>query len=110
MKRLITAILVLVLCMGLLAGCGSSYDAQESTVYVLKNGKIVSADVADFDETSYDEEGLSSYVSGIISEYTAEYGKNSVKLKDISVADGKAVLTIEYASAEDYAKIGRAHV
>ncbi len=104
MKRLITAILVLVLCMGLLAGCGSSYDAQESTVYVLKNGKIVSADVADFDEASYDEEGLSSYVSGIISEYTAEYGKNSVKLKDISVADGKAVLTIEYASAEDYAR------
>lgn len=102
MKRLLAAVPVLALCMGLLTGCGSSYDAQESTVYVLKNGKIVSVDVSDFEGASYDEEGLEAYVDGIISEYTAEYGKGLVKLKDISVTDGKASLVMEYASAEDY--------
>ena len=104
MKKFTSAILALGLCMGLLTGCGSSYAAEESTVFVQKDGKIVSTDVEEFDENLYSKEELEEYVNQYISEYTDEYGKKSVKLKDISVADGTAVLSIEYATAEDYTR------
>lgn len=104
MKRVTAILLMLILCVGLLQGCGSKYDAEESTVFVLKDGKIVSTDVDDFDEAKYDEEGLEEYVNRQISEYNDEYGKDSVKLNNISIKDGKAFLTLEYNNWSDYAR------
>ncbi len=47
MKKFAAIAMMLIMCVGLLAGCGSSYAADESTVFVLKNGQIVSTDVED---------------------------------------------------------------
>jgi hypothetical protein len=103
MKRVITTILALVLCLGILTGCGTSYVTEESTVFVQKNGKVVSTDVESF-SSSYDEEELKTYVETMISEYTQQYGEDTVKLKDVTVADGTATLILEYASPEDYSR------
>lgn len=86
----------------LLGGCGSSYAADSSTVYVLKNDRIITTDVEDFDEDSYSTSELKDYVKTAIEEYTSENGSGSVKYKSLSVEDGVASLTISYASAEDY--------
>ncbi len=102
MRRITAIMLLSALCFVLLWGCGAKYDAEESTVFVLKDGKIVSTDVDDFDEEKYDEEELEEYVDGQISAYNEENGKNSVKLENLSVKDGKAVLTLEYQDWSDY--------
>lgn len=102
MKKIVSLVLVFVLCAGLFCGCGASYEADESTVFILKDGGIVSTDVEDFDEGTYDEDGLESYAKEKVSEYNDTYGKDLVKFKDLSVKDKKATLTLSYASAADY--------
>ncbi|MDD6482412.1 MAG: hypothetical protein PUF65_09160 [Lachnospiraceae bacterium] len=104
MKKFVATVLTVVLCLGVLFGCGASYTADESTVFILKNGKVVSTDVDDFDENTYDQEDLKQYIKSTIDTYNEENGKGLVELKDLTVKDGKATLTISYASAADYRK------
>ena len=66
MKKFMVWALVAVMCLGMFAGCGASYAADESTVFVLKDGSIVSTDVEDFDEGTYDADGLKDYVDQTI--------------------------------------------
>ena len=84
-------------------GCGQSYEAEASTLFVLKDGKIISTDVEAFDENTYDKEGLTSYVEEAVEAYNSENGKDSVKVKRLDVKEGTATLILEYASAADYA-------
>jgi hypothetical protein len=88
----------------LLGGCGSAYSADESTVFIKKDGSVVSTDVEEFDTDTYDEDGLKTYIDETISAYNDENGKDSVKRKSLSVKDGTATLTLAYASASDYTK------
>ena len=104
MKKIGSIVLAVLLCIGMFTGCGASYKADESTVFVLKDGKIVSTDVETFDEKSYNKDGLKEYVKNAIDDYNEKYGKKSVALKSLNVSDKKALLTISYASADDYAK------
>ncbi len=101
MKKLAAIMLAVVLCVGTLAGCGKDYSANESTVFVLKNGKVVSTDVEDFG-SSYDQKALEKYIDDSISTYNDENGKDSVKLKKLSIEKKKATLILEYASTDDY--------
>ena len=48
MKKSLKIGLSLLLCATFLVGCGQSYDAKESTVYITKKGKVVSTDVENF--------------------------------------------------------------
>lgn len=104
-KRITKAVLTFILCLGMLAGCGSKISADESTVFVQKDGSVVSVDVEEFDSNTYDEQGLKDYVEQTVSEYNEQNGKNQVKFKKLSVKDGKAELTMEYATAADYRKL-----
>lgn len=104
MKRFfaISAMMLLALCM--LCGCGNNYDAKESTVFVLKNGKVVSTDVEQFSTDTYNEEELKKYIDSAIDEYNTINGKNSVKLKKLSVEDNVAKLSLIYEDVNDYSK------
>ena len=102
MKKFLSFALAMVLCVGILSGCGTNYNAEESTVYVQKNGKIVSTDVEEFDTSVYDEAALKAYIDDAIDSYTSENGSGRVKLQSLNIEDNKATLIIEYASADDY--------
>ena len=104
MKKAATLLAMLVCSAGLLVGCGDSYEVKDSTVFVEKDGAIISTDIESFDVNTYDESGLKEYVSEAIDEYTQKNGTDSVKLKNLTVEDGQAKLTLEYASVEDYSK------
>lgn len=104
-KRITPAVLTIILCIGMLAGCGSRLSVDESTVFVQKDGSIVSVDVEEFDSASYDEQGLRDYVEQTVAEFNDQNGANQVKLKQLSVKDGKAELSLEYATAADYRKL-----
>lgn len=102
MKKRLLKGLVLIMCVGLLAGCGKNYQAEKSTVFVLKDGKVVSTDVEDFDTGLYSEDALKTFVDDAVADYTAEHGKNVVEVDKVKVKDNVATLTLKYASAEDY--------
>lgn len=104
-RKIRHAVLAIVLCLGMLTGCGSGVSADESTIFVKKDGTVVSVDVEKFDTDAYDEQGLKSYVEQTVSDYNGENGKNQVKLKSLSVKDGQAKLTLQYATAADYRKL-----
>jgi hypothetical protein len=102
MKKWKVTALAMLLCIGMLSGCGASYAADESTVFIKKDGSVVTTDVEEFDADTYDEDGLKSYIDEAISTYNEQNGAETIKLKSLSVKDGKATLTITYASAGDY--------
>lgn len=104
-KKIRRTVLAIALCFVMLAGCGSGISADENTVFVQKDGTVVSVDVEEFDTNTYDEQGLKDYVDQTISDYNSENGKNQVSLKNLAVKDGKAKLTLQYASAADFRKM-----
>lgn len=79
------------------SGCGIL-----DTVYVQKNGTVLSVDVETLDKDYYDETELKDYVTDAVSTYTGEHGKSAVKLENLSVKDGTATLKMKYKTPEDY--------
>lgn len=103
MKRLVCALSGLLLSVGLLAGCGTSLEADASLVYVDKKGGVISLDVEELGQAYYDEEELEEFVKEHVDAYTAEHGRSSVKLEKIAVEDGTAKMQMSYGTAADYA-------
>ena len=69
MKRLGCIGLTIMICAGMLAGCGSSLEADTNTVYVSKHGKIVTMDVEQLDQSYYDETELKEFVDSLIPQW-----------------------------------------
>jgi hypothetical protein len=104
-KWKVTALItLLLLCIGMLGGCGESFAADTGTVFIRKDGSVVSTDVETFDTDQYDKDGLQTYIDDAISAYNEENGEENVKCKSLNVKDGVATLTITYATADDYQK------
>ncbi|MCC8168471.1 MAG: hypothetical protein LIO37_03930 [Clostridiales bacterium] len=101
-NRRIAFACILLVGITILSGCGSSYGADSSTVFILKSGKVVSVDVEDFEEDTYNITDLQAYVEAELENYTSVNGGSSVKLSDLTVDNDVAALTIEYASIDDY--------
>lgn len=101
MKKAIL-IAVMVLLVGLLTGCGTSYNTEESTVFVNKNGTVISTDVETFPDGLYDEAGLQRFVETAVLDYTKKHEPDSVTVRELICKNGKATLILEYASVADY--------
>ena len=100
----ILALAVLVFVVALVFNsCGSDYAKTDTcTVYVLKDGKIVSTDIEAFDEKAYEKKELESYVKDVIDTYNSENEKDSIKKKSLKVKDDVATLVLEYANDKVY--------
>lgn len=103
MKRKCSIMLGIVLCAGLLSACGNSFTADTATIYVEKNGKVISVDVDSFEEDYYDKTELQEYITEAVEAYTKDNGKGSVKIAELTTDSEVAKLTMEYQSVEDYA-------
>lgn len=106
----------------LLSGCGgraggtSTFAPTQSSVYVSKDGSIMSAVVQTYDKSHYDEakfqlsmeEWVSTYnqANGAIAaaKNTEGSGKLPVAVVSSSLAEGKATAVFEYASGEELYK------
>ena len=104
MKKSIGLLLMAVLALAVLMGCGSSLKVDENTVYVQKKGRVIGASVETFDKDYYSQEELEEYVNQRVEDYTESHEKNSVKMDSFSVEEGVAKLNIRYAGYEDYAE------
>lgn len=100
---IIVLILILILGIFIFGSCGTDYaEADTNTVFVLKDGKIVSTDVENFDEKKYNEAELESYVAGIVDTYNKKNGEDSLKQKEFTVEENVATLVLEYANGDIY--------
>lgn len=100
---IVLLVLIIALAVFVFGSCGTNYaETDTNTVYVLKNGKIISTDVEAFDEKTYNKDELKAYIKENLDTYNAEIGKNSLKQKSFEVEEGEAVLVLEYADANAY--------
>lgn len=100
---IIVLLVIIILGVFVFGSCGTDYTKTDmNTVYVLKDGKIVSTDLETFDEKKYSQEELESYVAGIIDTYNKENGEDSMKQKSLSIEEKAAKLVLEYANADVY--------
>lgn len=102
MKKFGCMVLGLCMCIGLLAGCGTTLEGESSVVYVEKNGSVTSLDVEELDQDYYDAEELKGFIHDAVSDYTEEKGRNSVKVLGLEVQDGLARLQMKYKTTSDY--------
>ena len=99
------ALLIVIILLAVFAfkSCGVDYEnADMNTVYVLKNGKIVSTDIEAFDEKTYNSDKLEAYVDDVIDTYNKEHGEDSLKKKSYIVEENVATLVLEYANTDVY--------
>ena len=80
-------------------------ETDTDTVYILKDGKIVSTDIENFDEKIYDKEKLGSYVQNVIDTYNSKNGEDMLIQNSYQVEGNKAMLVLEYANADVYEDI-----
>lgn len=103
------AALVLILVLGivllLLLNNIDYTETDTDTVYILKDGKIVSTDIENFDEKVYDKEKLGSYVQNVIDTYNSKNGEDMLIQNSYQVEGNKAMLVLEYANADVYEDI-----
>ncbi len=101
MKKMIITVLAVLLCVGLLCGCGKKTNVDTSTVFIDKKGKVTSVDVEDLDKEYYDSEELESYITERVADYTEENG-DTVEKASFQVEEEIAKLQMEYDSCEAY--------
>lgn len=107
MRRKLYAALCMFAAAGMVTACGTSFEADESTVYITKDGNVIGADIEDFNEDYYDEEELKAYITESIESYVESNGDGSLELEKFQTAseeDGvTAQLYLNYATYIDYA-------
>lgn len=101
---------LLMLTATLLYGCGGQagtedFQPDSSSIYVSKDGEVLSALVETYEQGDYDTESLKTFLDGEISSYIQEHPAQeetpAVALKECSVENGKMTAVFEYASPED---------
>lgn len=103
---IIVLIVIVILGIFIFGSCGTDYaEADTNTVFVLKDGKIVSTDVESFDQKKYNETEFESYVTGIVDIYNKKNGEDSLVKKEFIVEEGVATLVLEYSNGDVYEDI-----
>lgn len=100
---LLVLVLVIALAVFVLESCGTDYTkADTNTVYVLKNGKIISTDVESFNAKTYSKEKMESYIKEVIDTYNEGKDRGSLKQRALKVEKDIATLVLEYADKSVY--------
>lgn len=108
MRRKLYAALVILVTAGMTTACGTSFEADESTVYITKDGNVIGADIEDFNKDYYDEEELKAYITESIESYVESNGNGSLEMEKFQTASSEedgvtAQLYLNYATYIDYA-------
>lgn len=108
MRRKLYVALLVFAAASVTTSCGTSFEAEESTVYITKEGNVIGADIEDFNEDYYDEEELKAYITESIEQYVESNGDGSLQLQKFQTGTEKeggvtAQLYLDYATYIDYA-------
>lgn len=103
MRKVISALLLLTLIMGLI-GCGQEKAPEISSISLGKAGEISHRIVGKTDQSYYQIEmaDLENFAASRVEEYCTDKGEGSVTLKAVEEKNGSIIMDFSYASAEDY--------
>lgn len=104
MKRLVCTCLCICLCAGLLAGCGTTLEADSSLIYVDKKGNVSFLDVQELDQDYYDGGELETFVNEEVDAYNEAHGKGAITVDNFSVEGQYAKAQMKYKTAEDFSE------
>lgn len=82
-----------------------TWEPQEpDAISIDKDGGITEYIQEELNEAYYDATELQNMIDSEVSSYNAEHGESAVKVSKYEAADGRVNLTMEYATAADYAQ------
>lgn len=99
-------------CQGLMGG-SAEFSPEVSSVYVEKDGAVLSALVEEFeDQAQYDQESFQAFLEETVSRFNEERGTGgseqpSVTLRSCSLENGRAQAVFEYGGADDLLAFAR---
>ncbi|MDE6389058.1 MAG: hypothetical protein K2L82_14760 [Lachnospiraceae bacterium] len=94
-------VLLVLLVIGSLVGCGREKAPEVSSVSIGKDGVIAHQIVGGF-EQDYDLDELQKLASDRVAEYCAENGADRVTLESVDKAEDKVLIRLNYATSLDY--------
>ena len=122
-KRLIAGVFAAVLSLGLTACSSVKFEPTETSIFIQKDRKVVSAEIESFDNSAYadspryKEDELKAFVEDAVITYNSENGGAAkayveekgeelpVAVESLTVADNTATLLLDFASADDYSSV-----
>ena len=87
----------------LLSGCGS-YDADENTLFIKRNGEIYETNVQSYEGDQYNAEELQAFIDEEIGAYN---GEGSVTVEKFEMDGPDAMLTTKYSDGKAYADFNK---
>ena len=91
-----------------ISGCGTGTDYNETSVKILKKGRIESDIVESFEANYYNASELKDMLNKAAGEYNEKEGeKDCISIKDIDVGKNVARAVIVYRNSSDYAKFNK---
>ena len=97
----VLAVILIIICavaIFVLGGFGGK-TADENSVYILEDGRVVSTNIEAFDEDGYSKSELKSYMKEVINDYNQKNGTGMVKQKSFQLKNGVATSVIQYENA-----------
>ena len=104
MKKKIGALLAILLVL-ILSGCSESYEAEESTIFIGKDGVITETSVEKMDWNHYSETDVEGYIESEIEGFDGSSG--TVEQVAFEVEGDQAKLTLSYTNWETYSEFNR---
>ncbi len=132
MKKLISILSVMLLCLFFAAACGEHigetgnsqtssetagteaekdtsipFEPVQTCIFLKKDGSLQSAELTAFDNSAYEkerytEDGLRKTVQGWMDEYNKTAGRTAISIDRLKIENNKALLVVNYGSAQDF--------
>jgi hypothetical protein len=112
MKKFIFSTILLIFILSTV-GCSkkeiyiTAEDVSTNTMLVKRNGQLQVAIVEDFDKAYYKLSELEEFVKKEISSYNRIAGGEDVKIEELKLKDGKAVMLLGYTGMKHYASFNK---
>ncbi len=103
MKKFRRLFLILLTGTALAAGGCAGREPETTTLSVDEDGVLEQAIVENVEDEDFTQDELRTYIRQDLEEYQAENGGETVTLESCRLAGGIARITLQYASAGDYA-------
>lgn len=102
MKYKINAVIIFVISLLVLVGCGEEETLTASGI-IVKEGSIIEAHlVEDFDEAVYSVSELDNMIKNEVSEYNSTHAMSAVTAQPVTIENGAVHLVMTFATPDDY--------
>ncbi len=108
MKKFALCTMLLFLLLGA-AGCNkvekviTADEVTTDTILAKANGILQVATVEDFDKSYYNLGELQDFIAQKIDDYNKKAGSDKIKVDDVSLKGGKAIMILTYSGMDQYA-------